>query len=66
MRYRSTEPHWVTARWNGKCTCGKPIRRGEEAFYYPIGKKLCGKTCGCAEAASRDFGACAFDDAQVS
>jgi hypothetical protein len=50
------DPHWIAVRWATKCDkCGKPIAKGEQAFYYPHGKKMYGKACGCGEAAEQDF-----------
>ena len=50
------DPHWIMVRWPTKCDkCGKPIAKGQEAFYYPRGKKMYGKACGCGEAARQDF-----------
>jgi hypothetical protein len=50
------DPHWIAVRWPAKCDkCGKPISRGEQAFYYPRGKKMYGKACGCGGAAEQDF-----------
>ena len=50
------DPHWITVRWGTKCSkCGKPIAKGEQAFYYPKGKHFYGKACGCGDAAHADF-----------
>lgn len=55
MRY-GNDPHTITARYAGTCNgCGAPIRPGDHPFYYPIGRKLYGEECGCADAAQRDF-----------
>lgn len=57
------DPRWITVRFDGVCQCGKPVRKGEKAFYYPKGKTLCGSGCGCAERAEADFNSCAQDEA---
>ena len=63
MRY-SRDPFWLVARFGSKCAdCGQVIRKGDDAFYYPIGKRILGKPCGHADTASRDFQAHAYDEA---
>ncbi len=63
MKRRGGDPYWLTARYPGPCAkCGTEIKAGEQAFYYPNGKKLFGKTCGCGDAAQADFDAHAFDE----
>ena len=61
-RYKG-DPYWTTARFSSRCKCGQPVTKGEQIFYYPNGKTVCGSRCGCAEAASADFDAHAFDEA---
>ena len=35
------DPHWLTARFQSDCRrCGKSIRKGERAFYYPNGRVI--------------------------
>jgi hypothetical protein len=54
-RYRG-DPHWITARFAGKCSkCGAKIEKGDEAFYYPKTKSLLGKKCGHGQEAEQDF-----------
>ncbi len=57
----SNDPKWLVAKFNSKCSeCGEKIKAGDRIFYYPIGKQvLSGK---CAERASADFNALAFDE----
>lgn len=63
MRRFSNDPHWLTVKYAGKCAkCGAPIKAGESAFYYPIGKSVYGTKCGCGDEHSRDFEAAKFDD----
>lgn len=61
----SKDPHTITARYAGKCSkCGAPIQKGEEAYYYPNGKRLLGmKACACGHDARRDFESAAADEA---
>jgi len=62
----SGDPYWITCRYNGKCTkCGTPILKGQQAFKYKDGG-LHGESCGCGEAAERDFASCAADEAFMS
>jgi len=62
MKRYSGDPYWLTVRFDGRCSCGQLVKRGEQAFYYPRGKTLCGKSCGCADKAAADFAACAQDE----
>jgi hypothetical protein len=40
--------YWMTVRSDGECTgCGKPVKRGSRAFYFPNSTSLYGKHCGC-------------------
>lgn len=74
-RYQQ-DPHWITARYPGKCNgCDRPIIKGERAFYYPNGKRMyggqfdratnpaCEVGCGCGDQHSADFAAAAADEA---
>lgn len=59
------DPYWLTARFDSKCQCGTPIKKGQRAFYYPNGKRiLCAGTCG--EKASREFEAARQDEAVMA
>jgi hypothetical protein len=54
------DPYWMTAKYPGKDRNGKPFRKGDRVFYYPLTKTfLTGPE---AEAASRDFESHAFDE----
>lgn len=62
------DPRWITAKFAGECQgrageCKAPIKRGESAFYYPNGRKLLGRSCGCGETASAEFDAARQDEA---
>jgi hypothetical protein len=60
--YRN-DPRDIKVRYSGHCaSCGKPIKAGETGFYYPVGKKLYGDSCGCADPCRRDFASAAFDE----
>jgi len=60
------DPYWLD-RVRYPATCAKPgctqeIARGDRAFYYPRGRALYAVPCGHADAAARDFAACAEDE----
>ena len=63
MQYYRDDPRWISTKFKGRChRCGKVIKRGERAFYYPKGRHLfCDGPCG--QAADTDFTACAQDEA---
>ncbi len=74
-RYRQ-DPHWITARYPGKCNgCARPISKDERAFYYPTGKRMyggqfdraanpiCTVGCDCGEQQSAEFNAAVADEA---
>jgi hypothetical protein len=57
------DPRWITVKCSGACTkCDAPIKKGERAFYYPIGRMLLGSACGHGEEAQRDFDAAVADE----
>jgi hypothetical protein len=64
MSQYANDPRWITARFNSKCDCGKPIRKSERVFYYPSGKQCLCPDCG--QKASQDFAAAAQDEAFMS
>ena len=65
MARYSNDPRWITAKFTSKCSkCGQSIQTGESIFYYPLGKKVLCKGDDCSGQASREFDACAFDEAQ--
>ncbi len=69
MAYKrySLDPKWLTARFASKCAkCNALISKGDEIFYYPNGKRAYGSKCGCADDASGDFEAAAFDESVYS
>lgn len=46
MRYRS-DPERLVARFAGICAaCGKTVKRHDNAYYWPNGKKLYCEKCG--------------------
>ncbi|SRR5579875_3002070 len=61
-RYKS-DPRWINVKFDGACVrCKRPIRRGEQAFYFPSDRSLYCESEECGKAASREFGARAFDE----
>lgn len=59
----SNDPRWITVKFPCKCAkCGAAIKAGQPGFYYPIGKSVYGKPCGCADEQSRDFESARFDE----
>lgn len=49
----SGDPRWITAKYNGIDSKGKPFKKGEEVLYFPNGKKF--YTGAEAEKAWKDF-----------
>ncbi|HEX6749892.1 MAG TPA: hypothetical protein VF092_21545 [Longimicrobium sp.] len=61
------DPYWLTARRDGTCSgCNGKVRRGDQIFYYPSSRSVYCAADGCGGRASRDFDACAFDEAMVA
>ena len=63
---RSSRPYWITAHYGGKCSnpkCGRPVKKGEDIFYYPATRTFlcCYEPCG--QQAERDLKADDFDQA---
>lgn len=54
------DPYWMTAKYPGKDSTGKAVRKGDKVFYYPNTKTML--TGDEAEKASRDFDAGKFDE----
>ena len=48
--YRSRGPCWIRAKYPGRCHCGRGIKPGDRALYFPIGKKLSCRDCGHVDA----------------
>lgn len=66
MRY-SKDPFWMTARFSSPCgnpDCHYQIRKGENIFYFPLGKKAYCQHCG--NARERQFQAEIFDESVYS
>lgn len=67
MAYRnrySGDPKWITARFPSACAgCDKPVRKGDEAFFYSATKSVYGCKCGCGATRAADFESAAFDEA---
>jgi hypothetical protein len=62
MKHYDNDPRWINARFPGRCKeCGRAIKRGDRAYYYPLTKSiLCAEPCGAA--AERDFVSCAMGE----
>ena len=54
------DAYWMTAKFPGKDSKGRPVRKGDKVFYYPLTKTLL--TGEDADKASRDFEAGKFDE----
>ncbi len=64
-RHFAGDPRWITARFDGTCNgrdCTQAIKRGDEVFYYPEGRRVLAKPCGHADEAARDFAAHRADE----
>lgn len=58
--YRN-DPYRITARRNDTCSnCNGPVKEGEQAFWYPKGRKLL--CSGCGEPAAAEFNQAAGDE----
>lgn len=67
MPYYQHDPRWIAARYGRTCAgCGAEIRKGERIYFYPLGQKSYGNSCGCGLRADRDFEAARFDEEMVS
>ena len=63
MARYSNDPRWITVKFPCHCAkCGAPVKAGQSAFYYPIGKSVYGSACGCADQRARDFEAARADE----
>lgn len=57
---RARDPYWMTAKYAGKDSKGRPVSKGQRVFYYPNTRAmLTGEE---AEQASRDFDAARSDE----
>ena len=61
MAKYAKDPRWIKARFNSKCEkCQGPIKKGEQAYYFPNGKSIQCHECGTA--AEGEFNAAAWDE----
>jgi hypothetical protein len=62
-RYKG-DPRWIVVKFKGnRCArCRRLINPGERGFYYPEDRSLYCEGEQCGKAASREFGARAFDE----
>lgn len=45
--FYSKDPFWMKAKYEGKCSdCKEVIKKGDDMWYYPIGKHTLCKKCG--------------------
>lgn len=61
----SRDPRWIKAKFESQCSrreCQCTIKRGEDAFYYPNGRKILCQKDECGGQASREFSAAAADE----
>lgn len=56
----SRDPYWITAKYPGVDRNGRPFKKGERVFYYPIDRTIISGPE--AQAAAEDFEAAAFDE----
>jgi hypothetical protein len=58
------DPYWLFVKYPTNCSkCSTHIKKGDSAFYYPIGKKLlCKNNDSCGPKASREFQAAVQDE----
>ncbi len=45
MRRRNQTPYLIRVKYPATCHCGQEIKPGDEALYYPQGKKLECRKC---------------------
>ena len=62
---RYPDPHWITVRWDCSCsTCGNPVRKGEQGWYYPASRSVLCSRADCGQQAALDFRAAVDDERQ--
>jgi len=50
MRHRNNDPKQMASKFPGTCAkCKKPIKKGEEIIYFPIGREVNCVPCGDAD-----------------
>jgi hypothetical protein len=65
MRYRSSNPYPITARFAGKCSrCKAAIAKGSPALYFPSDRSMLCDGDDCGRQHQRDLAADDFDQAQ--
>lgn len=41
------DPRWIKAKFSGTCAgCKGDVMAGEDAYYFPVGRKIFCSTCG--------------------
>jgi len=63
MPQYANDPRWITARFDSFCKrCKRKIAKGEQVFYYPMGKFVYCNHENCGQKESRAFIASAQDE----
>ena len=50
LKYKWRRPCWIRAKYPGRCHCGRPIKPGDRALYFPVSKRLSCRSCGLSDA----------------
>jgi hypothetical protein len=64
-RYKA-DPRWITTKFATNCArreCKRPIKKGENVFYYPSSKDCYCDNEDCGKQSSREFDASTMDEA---
>jgi hypothetical protein len=60
MRTYTSDPRWISARFDSITKIGEKIKRGDQVLYFPADRSI--MTGEAAKQAWRDFEAAAMDD----
>lgn len=53
MRQRG-DPRWISAKYDGRCKCGREIEKGDRVNWFPAEKAVECSTCGAKTQAALD------------